>query len=91
MDPDLAATLRGFIAGNFLCNGDLDWLTDSTSFRKSGLIDSAGTVELVLFLEETFGIAIQDQDMLPENFDCIGAIAAFIGRKVHPLQEQMAA
>jgi acyl carrier protein len=91
MDPDLAVTLRRFIAGNSLLDDDLEWLTDTTSFRKTGLIDSAGAVELVLFLEEAFGIAIHDEDMLPENFDCIGAIAAFVGRKVQPEQEQIAA
>ncbi len=84
MEHDLGIILRRFIADNFLFKDDMDWLTDTTSFRDTGIIDSTGVIELVRFLEATFGIQINDQDMLPENLDCIRAITAFVGRKARP-------
>jgi acyl carrier protein len=81
LDHDLNVILRRFIADNFLFSDNLDGLTETTSFRESGLIDSTGVIELVQFLEQTFGITIHDEDMVPENLDCIAAVAAFVHRK----------
>jgi acyl carrier protein len=89
MDRNVDVILRRFIADNFLFSDKLDALTETTSFGETGLIDSTGVIELVQFLEETFGIAIHDDDMLPENLDCIAAIGAFVGRKT--LMERLAA
>ena len=38
-------------------------------------------LELVGFLEERFGIQVEDQEMVPENLDSLVAIAAYVGRK----------
>ena len=48
------------------------------SLLESGVIDSMGVLQLVAFLERTYGIKVEDDDLMPENFDTIGAIAAFI-------------
>jgi acyl carrier protein len=40
-----------------------------------------GVLQLVAFLESTHGIKISDDDLMPENFDTIGAIAAFVERQ----------
>ena len=53
-----------------------------TPLLQSGLIDSLGMEELVTFLEDTFGVAIQDEDLLPDNFDTIASITALIERKL---------
>jgi acyl carrier protein len=45
------------------------------------LIDSQGIMEMVVFLEERFGIAIGDEDLVPANFQSIDAIAAFVAAK----------
>ena len=38
---------------------------------KNGLIDSLGILEVVTFLEKEFGIAISDEELLPENFESV--------------------
>jgi acyl carrier protein len=43
-----------------------------------GLLDSLGVMRVVNFCEESFGIQIPDEDILPEHFETIGAIAALI-------------
>jgi acyl carrier protein len=45
------------------------------------VLDSLGTMELVVFLEERFGIEVTDEDLVPENFKSVNAIADFAGRK----------
>jgi acyl carrier protein len=48
----------------------------------SGIVDSMGILELVMFLEERFGIALDDDEMLPDNFRSVPAIAALVSRKL---------
>ncbi|UCF21752.1 MAG: acyl carrier protein [Gemmatimonadota bacterium] len=53
-----------------------------TPLLQTGLIDSLGMEELVTFLEAAFGIEVQDDDLLPDNFETVEAIAALIERKL---------
>lgn len=72
--------IRAYIVDNFLL-GDSGGLDDGQSLFESGVIDSTGFMELALFVEETFGIKVADQDFVPENFDSIRNLAAFVSRK----------
>ena len=45
------------------------------------MIDSTGVLELVGFLEENFGVRIQDEELVPENLDTIDNIVQFVTRK----------
>ena len=72
--------IRDFIVENFLF-GDKNGLTDETSFLDEGIIDSTGVLELVTFLEETYKISIDDDELVPENLDSIINIVEFIGKK----------
>jgi len=51
------------------------------SLLDSGLIDSTGIFELVTFLEETFGIKVEDEEIVPEHFETAAQIAAYVERK----------
>lgn len=73
--------LRQFIIDNFLF-GQIDTpLEDDDSFLEQGIIDSTGVLELVAFIEETFGIKVEDEELIPENLDTINNIVAFVERK----------
>jgi acyl carrier protein len=74
--------VRDFIKQNFLFGADDDRLTETASFLETGIIDSTGILELVTFVETTYNISIQDDEMLPENLDSLGAIGQFVGRKI---------
>ena len=69
--------IRAYIAENFLF-GDADQLAVTDSFLDKGIIDSTGILEIIMFLEEQFGIKVADSEMLPENLDSIGNIVQFI-------------
>lgn len=72
--------VRQFIIENFLF-GEMDGLNDDTSFLESGIIDSTGVLELVSFLEEKFGIKVGDEELIPENLDCIANVVNYLGKK----------
>lgn len=46
-----------------------------------GIVDSHGVMELVGFLEQRYGISVDDADLTPENFENVSSIEAFVGRK----------
>lgn len=73
--------IRAFIAENFLFSPNGFDLSDDASFLDEGVVDSTGTLELVLFVEETFGIVVGDHEIEPENFDSVNKLAAYIARK----------
>jgi len=55
--------IRRFIFENFLFGEPDDSLGDKDSFLEKGVIDSTGILELVAFLEERFGVKIEDEDL----------------------------
>ncbi|MDZ7318950.1 MAG: acyl carrier protein [candidate division KSB1 bacterium] len=73
--------IRGFLADNFILSEQLAQLGGDDSFLENGIIDSTGILELIFFVEEQFGIQIDASEVLPENFDSINRLVAYIQRK----------
>ncbi len=78
---DNSSKVREFVVENFLF-GDGEALKDDTSFMEEGIIDSTGILELVFFLEETFSISVEDDELVPDNMDSLANISGFINRKL---------
>lgn len=78
---DITQTVRTHLVENFLF-GDDSRLADTTSFLQSGIIDSTGILELTEFLEQTFGIRIEDQEMIPDNLDSLANVTLFVTAKL---------
>ena len=74
--------LRDFITELFLMGEDSESLSDSASFMKEGIIDSTGVLELVAFIEDKYGISIEDDEMTPANLDTIDSLVTFISKKL---------
>jgi acyl carrier protein len=73
--------IRRYLLENFLFSTDESALGDSDSLIRSGILDSTGIHELVLFIEEEFDIAIAPEEMTPANFDSVAAVDGFISNK----------
>jgi acyl carrier protein len=73
--------VRDFVVKNFLF-GDGAKLEDDSSFLESGIIDSTGILELITFLEENYGIQIDDEELVPDNMDSLQNVARFLARKL---------
>jgi acyl carrier protein len=75
--------IRAFIFDNFLFDAKEDALQNDTSFLEEGIIDSTGVLELVDWMEEEFEIAVDDEELIPENLDSVNLLAAYISRKTN--------
>ena len=79
---DVAADVRTYIIERFLFGQGGDALSNDESFLGSGIVDSTGVLEVVMFLEERFGIKVQDEELVPDNLDSLARIARFVERKL---------
>jgi acyl carrier protein len=77
----LRTELKRYILTNYLLSRDESLLGDTESLTGRGILDSTGALELVMHLEEEYGIKVQDDELHPDNLDSVEKIAAFIERK----------
>jgi acyl carrier protein len=75
--------LSRFIVNNFLLGHADAGFNGTTSFLEQGIIDSTGVLELVSFLEQRYGIKVEDEELVPENLDSIDNLFRFVERKLH--------
>lgn len=73
--------IKTYIAENFMFSSNGFHLDEDESFLDAGVVDSLGVLELVTFVEETFGVQVSDEEIVPDNFDSVNNLAAYIGRK----------
>ena len=79
---DTAARIRGYIIHNFLFDDASSMLPDDASLLRQGIIDSTGVLDLLMFVEDTFGLTVADEDVTPDNFDSVDCLARYIESKV---------
>ncbi len=77
----LEQELRSFVVDNFLYGKDVGF-SDNTSFLEMGIINSSGLLELIVFLEKQYYIAVEDAELIPANLDSIVQLAEFVRRKL---------
>jgi acyl carrier protein len=75
------AQIRDFIVNTFLFGEGGDTFSDDDSLLDKGIIDSTGVLELVAFLDESYGISVADQELVADNFDSIEKLVEFVKRK----------
>ena len=75
-----AKDVREFVINTFLF-GEGGSLKDDTSFLDSGIVDSTGMLELIMFLETKYGVKVAPEEMLPENLDSIKDVVQFLQAK----------
>lgn len=74
--------IRNYILENFLFSDNNGRLQDNTSFLEEGIVDSTGVLELVMFVEETFDVTVEDEEIVPEKFDSVECLARYVRLKV---------
>ncbi len=77
---ELREQVRQFIISNFYVS-DPAALADDASLLDAGIVDSTGVLEIITFIETTFSLAVEDQEMLPENLDAVSNIVKFVQKK----------
>jgi acyl carrier protein len=74
--------IRRFILSAFLSGGSEEELGDDDLLFESGIIDSTGALELVVFLEQRYGIQVRDEELFPKNFASVEKIHAYVELKI---------
>lgn len=82
------AALRRYILENHLFTDDDAALKDADSFLETGILDSTGIMELILFIEESFQLKVTDDEMAPENLDSVDSLVAYVERKQAQVSQQ---
>ena len=80
--PNVEQELRRFVIDNFPFGAVGEGLSNDDSFLDQGIIDSTGVLELVTFLEETYEIKVEDEELVPDNLDSINRLVKFLERKL---------
>lgn len=57
-------------------------LDPNEDLLEQGIIDSLGIMKLILFMEETYGIAVADEEIVPENFQTVNMMVRFVEQKI---------
>ena len=78
---DILKELKNYIIENFIAGRSDVEIDVDDSLIESGIIDSTGILELVVFLEERFSIEIEDEELIPENLDSINNLIGFLKKK----------
>jgi len=73
--------IRKYIADNILFSKDGYPYADDASFLENGIIDSMNVLELVVFVEDHFNISVNDEDVVPENFDSLQSMSTYVRQK----------
>jgi acyl carrier protein len=82
---DVPDTIKTYVVENFLF-GDDSRIGPETDFLENGILDSTGVLELVGFLEEKFGIRVEDDEVVPDNMNSIEKISLYISKKTGKTQ-----
>lgn len=81
MGQELEKKIKSYILENYLFTDDPSALSSEDSLLERGIIDSTGILEVIFFLEEEFGVAVADDEMVPENLDSVANLVSFVERK----------
>ena len=74
--------VRDFVLKNYLFTTEQSALKSEDSFMKSGIMDSTGILEMIMFLHDEFGVDVMDDEMIPENLDSVQNVVAFLRKKL---------
>ena len=77
---EVVTKVRAYVLSNFPV-ADPGAVTNAASLMELGIVDSTGLLEVFEWLRDEFSIEVADAEMVPDNFDSIANISAYIGRK----------
>ena len=84
-NAEIAAKISDFVVANFLFGDSSKMPADTDSLIENGIIDSTGVLELIEYLETTFGISVKEEEAIPQNLDGLAALTAYVVGKLGKL------
>lgn len=86
-EQQLRSDVRQFVINELLMGDASAMLADGESFLETGTIDSTGVLEVVMFLEHSYEMKVDDRELVPENLDSVDNVVQFVMRKTQRLQQ----
>lgn len=86
MSDTIRQNVSAYIRKTFLFSDDAN-LDPDQSLLASGVIDSTGVLELINYLESTYGIRFGDEELVADNFDSVARVSAFLATKLSQANE----
>jgi len=81
MNETARQKIKDFIMAQFLPGEDPNDLTDNTPLISGGILDSIATLQLVMFIEENFGVSFEPHEADKENLDNLTSIVRLLASK----------
>jgi len=82
----METVINEYISRELVSKPELLPLENDSSLLESGILDSIAVLKLVFFLEEQFGVAVAAEDLVPENFETVNTICAYLHAEQHAQQ-----
>jgi methoxymalonate biosynthesis acyl carrier protein len=76
-----ANDVKGIVRSFILSSVSLSSLNDDDNLFESGIVNSLFAVQLMTFIEKTFGVEVGMDDLDIDNFKSVNATSAFVARK----------
>lgn len=80
-EQDVLEQARAYVVENFMYMRKSKTIGDDESLLRTGVISSLGMMEVVGWVEETFGTTVDPEEITEQNFDTLRGIARFVTAK----------
>jgi acyl carrier protein len=78
--------VESYVRENYLYARPDFTLKPTDSLLQTGVVDSMGVMELVAFIEDAFGVALQDYEITEQNLGTLDGITRCVAGKLAQLQ-----
>lgn len=79
---DIVPSLKKYIRSSFPFQKGIENIGDDDALLETGIIDSMGILQFVDYLEAQYSIEIDDEEIVPDNFETIASVASLVNRKL---------
>lgn len=74
------STLREYVINDLLYASDVGDIAPDDELLGSGMLDSLASAQLMVFIEETYSVKLDPDDLTFENFNTLSALSAMVAR-----------
>jgi acyl carrier protein len=83
---ELERSLLDYVMSQLVLVRRTEPLEPDEDLLSAGIVDSMGVMQLVAFMEDSLGVSVDDEDIVPENFRSIRTLAALVAAKLDPVE-----
>ncbi|MCZ7570644.1 MAG: acyl carrier protein [Ardenticatenaceae bacterium] len=74
--------IERFVIEELMLGGRKGKIDPDESLIRSGILDSLSLLRLIVYLEEQFGLTVEDSEVIPGNFETLNSMEVFVKSKM---------